>query len=251
VVTAIRAAESVSSPTSALCRVFLVRGDTLAWLGLRSLLADLPTVAVMGEATTAADALCMAPALAPDVIVLPGAVAGVAAPIVITRLRERCPTACFVILLDQLDPQTLVALGEAAVAACVLLSEVTPALLGRVLAAAGTGSDDSHKLWSRAVLTAFAAAHGPREESAAPRTAPLTPQQRRVLVLIAGGLSDQQTAARLDLSASTVASHIHELSARIGAANRFQIGWLAHELGLVSREEMLRALADRLTARIG
>ena len=194
----------------------------------------------------------MAAALYPDLIVLPGALAGVAAPSLIEQLRERLPAARFVVLLDEPEPELLVALDDTAITTCLLLSEVTPAGLQRTLAAAHAASDDSSLLWSRPAREALFAAYRARAEGKAPtNTVSLTPRQQQVLALLAAGLTDQAVAAQLGLTPSTIASHIHELSARVGATNRFQIGWLARELGLVSCDEILRALGARQPVRIG
>jgi DNA-binding NarL/FixJ family response regulator len=194
---------------------------------------------VVGEATTVREAAAAA-ALHPDLIVLPGVFTGVSAPSVIGPLHEQLPAARFVVLLDEPEPELLVALGDMAIAACLLLNEVTPATLQRTLAAAHVDGDDASLLWSRAAREALFAAHRARAESNAPtNTVSLTPRQQQVLALMATGLTDQAVAVQLGLTPSTVASHIHELSARVGATNRFQIGWLARELGLVSRKELL------------
>ncbi len=251
-VTAIRPLEPISLPTAAPCRVFLIRNDSLLWLGLRSLLSDTPRITVVGEATTVSEAVRVAAALHPDLIVLPGALAGVGAPSVVGHLRAQLPTARFIVLLDELAPELVVALDDAAIAVCLLLSEITPAVLQRTLAAAHTGGDDASLLWSRPVRDALFAAYRTRDADSAPAgTVPLTPRQQQVLALMATGLTDQAVAVQLGLTPSTVASHIHELSARVGATNRFQIGWLARELGLVSRKELLSALGDRQPAHIG
>lgn len=62
---------------------------------------------------------------------------------------------------------------------------------------------------------------------------PLSPVQRQVLVLMAGGAKDGAIARRLNLSERSVRRQVESLTQRTGASNRFtlalaaiRIGWL-------------------------
>ncbi|MFD9166096.1 LuxR C-terminal-related transcriptional regulator [Streptomyces sp. NPDC059558] len=62
---------------------------------------------------------------------------------------------------------------------------------------------------------------------------PLSPVQRQVLVLMAGGAKDGAIARRLNLSERSVRRQVESLARRTGASNRFtlalaaiRIGWL-------------------------
>ncbi|MBP2034540.1 helix-turn-helix transcriptional regulator [Streptomyces avidinii] len=62
---------------------------------------------------------------------------------------------------------------------------------------------------------------------------PLSPVQRQVLVLMAGGAKDGAIARRLNLSERSVRRQVESLTRRTGASNRFtlalaaiRIGWL-------------------------
>lgn len=63
--------------------------------------------------------------------------------------------------------------------------------------------------------------------------APLTPQERRVLHLLAQGASNQQIATRLVISLVTVKKHVTNLLAKLGAVNRTQAVMHAREYGLL------------------
>jgi hypothetical protein len=71
-------------PDPAASRLFLLRPPAFTWLGLRALLATTPGLDLIGEADTAAAALAALPALVPQLLVLPGELAG-------------CPTAPLVV----------------------------------------------------------------------------------------------------------------------------------------------------------
>ncbi len=66
----------------------------------------------------------------------------------------------------------------------------------------------------------------------AARLASLSPQQFRVLVLVAQGLLNKQIADRLDVQERTVKAHLTAIFERLGVRNRTQAGVVLRELEL-------------------
>jgi DNA-binding CsgD family transcriptional regulator len=64
----------------------------------------------------------------------------------------------------------------------------------------------------------------------AARLASLSPQQFRVLVLVAEGLLNKQIADRLDVQERTVKAHLSAIFDRLGVRNRTQAGVVLREL---------------------
>ena len=62
----------------------------------------------------------------------------------------------------------------------------------------------------------------------------LSPRELEVLRLIARGETNQQIAAELLLSTSTVKKHVHKVISKLGASDRTQAAILAIDLGLLS-----------------
>jgi len=60
----------------------------------------------------------------------------------------------------------------------------------------------------------------------------LTPRQREVSILIAGGMTNEQIAQRLVLTAGTVANHVEAILRRLELDSRTKIAALVAELGL-------------------
>jgi DNA-binding NarL/FixJ family response regulator len=55
-----------------------------------------------------------------------------------------------------------------------------------------------------------------------PRTSSLTPQERRVLELVGGGLTNRQIAAEMFLAEKTVKNYVSSLLAKLGFERRTQ-----------------------------
>jgi len=88
--------------------------------------------------------------------------------------------------------------------------------------------------WLPASLrAAVARAQSSADDSAlAARLASLSPQQFRVLVLVAEGLLNKQIADRLDVQERTVKAHLSAIFDRLGVRNRTQAGVVLRELEL-------------------
>lgn len=70
----------------------------------------------------------------------------------------------------------------------------------------------------------------PEDAALAARLASLTPQQFKVLTLVAKGLLNKQIADRLDVQERTVKAHLSAIFDKLGARNRTQAGVILREL---------------------
>ena len=66
------------------------------------------------------------------------------------------------------------------------------------------------------------------------RSPVLTDREQQVLVLIATGMTDQEIAAQLGISASTVRSHLDNIGDKLGERRRAALASQAYRLGIVS-----------------
>lgn len=73
----------------------------------------------------------------------------------------------------------------------------------------------------------------------AARLASLSPQQFRVLTLVAQGLLNKQIADRLDVQERTVKAHLSAIFERLGVRNRTQAGVVLRELELIDPARQL------------
>ncbi|MBA8882835.1 response regulator [Dokdonella fugitiva] len=88
------------------------------------------------------------------------------------------------------------------------------------------------EVWLPEALVGPGAALAPDEADAAARIAELTPQQFRVLAMIAEGLLNKQIAYDLGVSEATVKAHMTAIMRKLGVGNRTQVALLANHLAL-------------------
>lgn len=67
-----------------------------------------------------------------------------------------------------------------------------------------------------------------------PRSAELTQREREILVMVAQGLSNGDSARALELSIETVKSHMRRVLGKLGARNRCHAVALAYEYGILN-----------------
>jgi len=77
------------------------------------------------------------------------------------------------------------------------------------------------------------------EASAAARIAELTPQQFRVLGMIAEGLLNKQIAYELKVSEATIKAHMTAIMRKLRVNNRTQVALIARQLALSPSEDDL------------
>jgi DNA-binding NarL/FixJ family response regulator len=83
----------------------------------------------------------------------------------------------------------------------------------------------------------------PDEAAAAAQVATLTPQQFRVMTMIAEGLLNKQIAWELGVSEATVKAHMTAIMRKLGVNNRTQVALIANHLA-VEQESMPALPAD-------
>jgi len=197
-------------------RVFLLDDHEVVRRGLGMLLGDEPDIEVVGEAGTASQALARIPALCPDVAVLDVRLPDGDGVSVCREVRSTMdsPPACLM-LTSYSDDE---ALFEAimAGAAGYLLKQVTGTdLVGAVRRLAAGESLLDPKVTAK-VLERLR--KGPEQED--PRYAALSEQERRILALIAEGMTNRQIAEQMYLAEKTVKNYVSGLLRKLGMERR-------------------------------
>jgi len=201
--------------------VLLVDDHALVRRGFRRLLEDDPEISVVGEASTADEAVALASALTPRVVVMDCAMPGANGLVATRQIVERMPGAA-VLMLSMHAEDTLVRQAlDAGAKGYVLKNALDLDLAAAVKRVAG----GEQVLDPR--LTAGPALQGERGRR-------LTPRELEVLQFICDGLSNKAIAARLSLSVNTVAVHRANIMNTLGVHKTAELVVYALQHGLVN-----------------
>jgi len=207
---------------------FLMDDHEVVRQGVRALLESTGEIVVVGEAANAAEALARIPALRPDVAILDVRVPDGNGIEVCREVRSSVGTNCLM-LTSYSDDEALFEAIMAGAAGYVLKqvrgtelltavkrvaageSLLDPAIIGRVLSRLRSHSDED------------------------PRLTRLTPQERRILHLIAYGMTNRQIACEMHLAEKTIKNYVSNLLTKLGMERRTEAAVFATKLELAGQ----------------
>ena len=209
-------------------RLLIVDDHPLFRKGMRALLAARPEFEVIGEAGTGSEAITLAEALQPDLVLMdlqmPGA-SGISATREIVAASPHIRV--LVVTLFEDDDSVFTALRAGAHG--YVLKDAEEEEMVRAIRAVGSGE----AIFSPAVATRVLAFFAGSGVSAPPRVFPqLTDREREILGLIAQGRSNTAIAAQLTLSPKTVANYVSNVFGKLQVVDRAQAMIRAREAGL-------------------
>ena len=205
-------------------RIFLLDDHEVVRAGLRSLLEAESDLEVVGEAGTVAEALARIPPTRPDVAILDVRLPDGSGVEVCREIRSQVPGTACLMLTSYADDEALFAAIMAGAAGYVLKQVGGTDLVEDIRRVAAGQSLLDPALTQRIIERMKA---GPEED---PRLAGLTPQERRILDLIAEGQTNRQIAASLFLAEKTVKNYVSNLLAKLGMERRTQAATYAARL---------------------
>ena len=208
-------------------RVFIVAASPLARAGLENLLAarDIEIVGSNPTIDTLADVLADA---VPDVVLIDSSgepFESVLGSIVATGLATDISV---VLLSDGMAPEASADALRAGLRAA-LPGDISPEQLVAALHAVASGLVVMHSSHTNEALPAGAAPTRALDELAES----LTRRELEVLQMLAGGLSNKQIAAQLNISEHTIKFHVASILGKLGAGSRTEAVALGIRRGLV------------------
>ncbi|MBB5939433.1 response regulator [Streptomyces zagrosensis] len=224
-------------------RVVLADDQPLVRAALRMVITDAPDLELVGEAGNGAEAVQLAEAVEPDVVVMDIRMPGMDG-IEATRRITTGPSRAHVIVLTTFDDNDYV-YGALRVGAAGFL--VKDMALDDILAAirvVAAGDGLLAPSVTRRLIKEFAdrpgqpagarrggtgSARGTRREVTG-----ITDREREVLTLIGSGRSNTEVAAELSISIATAKTYVTRLLAKLDARDRVQLVIIAYETGLVA-----------------
>jgi DNA-binding NarL/FixJ family response regulator len=212
--------------------VQLADDQALVRAGFRALLDGEDDIAVVAEAADGEQAVELARANRPDVVLMDVRMPrtdGLRATARLTADPTLSATRVIVLTTFELDEYVFGALRAGA--SGFLLKDIEPADLLDAVRIVAAGEALLAPRHTRRLIEAFVAQD--ERETDDGELAELTPREREVLALVGQGLSNGEVAERLVVSPLTAKTHVAHLFTKLGARDRAQLVVIAYETGLV------------------
>lgn len=196
-------------------RVMVVDDHAVVREGLRTLLSHHPDITVVAQAGNVATALAEAERHAPDVVVLDVRLPDGSGVDACRSLRSQAPDMRVLMLTSYADEEAIVG-SMLAGASGYLLKDATPDTLVSAIRTAYEGGSLLDPQVTSALLGRMRASGGLGTDP----WAGLTPQEREVLERVARGETNRQIGVDLHLSEKTVKHYVSNILDKVGADNR-------------------------------
>jgi two-component system response regulator DevR len=211
--------------TGRVIRVYLLDDHEIVRRGLIALLESAGDIEVIGESGSAQEATRRIPALRPDVAVLDARLPDGSGIDVCRDIRSADPEIRALILTSYQDDEALFSAIMAGAAGYVLKQIKGTDLIDGVRRVA-SGQSLLDPIVTQQVLERIrnGTENEPKELAA------LTAQERKILELIAQGLTNRQIGEQLFLAEKTIKNYVSSLLAKLGVERRTQAAILANRL---------------------
>lgn len=212
-------------------RILLVDDHDIVRLGLMTLLNDQPDMEVIGEASTAAEAVSAVESLSPDVVLMDIRLPGEGGIEATRQVTARFPTAKVVMLTSFADDE-LVMRAISAGAVGYVLKQVGNEELLRAIQAAARGEALLDPSTTARLLSRVREADRKAQEDAFRE---LSDREMDVLVHLAKGKTNAEIGRLLNLSEKTVGNYISNMFEKLHLNNRIELAAYAYEHHLFER----------------
>lgn len=217
-------------------RVLVADDQKVVRDGIASLLGLLPGIEVAGTAADGTEAVRLALATGPDVVLMDLSMPGCDGAEATQRIVRGRPGVRVVVLTAYSDDES-VARALRAGALGFLTKDAGADEIFRAICAVAAGNAQLDASVQRRLVEAFTRGERAGFPGASPPAGPapdqLTRRETDVLAEVAAGLSNEEIAAKLVVSAATVKTHINHLLAKTGSRDRAQLVGYAFRRGLV------------------
>lgn len=208
--------------------VVIVDDHPLFRKGMRALLQSLPDIEVLGEAKSGGEAVDMAVALQPDVVLMDLQMPEGNGLRATRELGKSCPNARVLVVTLFEDDESIFAALRAG-ARGYLLKDAEEDEMIRAIRAVGQGE----AIFSPAIATRLIDYFAVTREMVPQEVFPeLTEREREILALIARGESNAAISERLTITVKTVRNHVSNIYSKLQVADRAQAAIRAREAGL-------------------
>ncbi len=206
-------------------RILLVDDHAIVRLGLMTLLNDQPDMEVVGEASTAAEAVRAVENIQPDVILMDIRLPGEGGIEATRQITTRFPESHVVMLTSFADDE-LIMRAISAGASGYVLKQVGNEELIRAIQTAARGEAALDPSTTTRLLSQVREADRKTKEDA---FRDLSDREMDVLVPLARGKTNAEIGELLNLSEKTVGNYIGNMFNKLGVKNRIELAAYAYE----------------------
>jgi DNA-binding NarL/FixJ family response regulator len=214
-------------------RVLLADDQTLVRAGFRSILSDEDDIEVVAEAANGVEAVAKARETLPDVVLMDIRMPELDGLEATRRIvADSRLDAVKVIILTTFDLDDYVYGALRAGAGGFLVKDTEPEELIHAVRVVARGDALISPSVTRRLIAEFAGRV--KRPEPGPELNALTEREREVLALVAGGLSNDEIAAKLVVSPATVKTHVSRVMTKLRARDRAQLVVLAYEGAIIT-----------------
>ncbi|MGW7103721.1 response regulator transcription factor [Streptomyces sp. NPDC054838] len=218
--------------TARVIRVVIADDEPLIRAGIRMILTSAPDIEVVAEAANGREAVELARAHVPNVLLLDIQMPVMDGLTALSELGRAVPDVRALVLTTFGEKENVLrALSQGG--AGFLLKDSAPGELIGAVRAAAAGDAYLSPGAARHVVDQLASGRAAgRGEAARRLVAELSERERGVLALLGEGLSNADAGRRLHMSEATVKTYVSRILAKLECENRVQAALLARDAGL-------------------
>ncbi len=211
-------------------RLVLADDHEIVRAGVRMLLQPHPDIEIVAEAGSGAEAIELAQAFQPDVILMDIAMPDLNGMEATRELKRRCPSVAVLALTIHESEDYLFEMLDAGASGYVP-KRAAPDDLLRAIRAVNRGEVFLHSSVAGVLVEDFRQRGDTRADE---ERSNLTEREREVLTLIAEGLTNKQIGKQLGISPKTVARHRDNICHKLNLSSRAELTRYAIQKGLIS-----------------
>ncbi len=204
-------------------RIMLADDHPIVREGLAAVLGTQPDFEIVGQANDGLEAVDLASALKPDVVLLDLQMPGLDGMEALRAMRAENPGLRAIVFTASETDDRIIGAVQAGAQGYLLKGAPREELFNAIRVVARGGS----------LLSPVVAARLLDRMHGTPHAEVLTEREREVLQRLAKGLQNKEIAAQLSISERTVKFHVSTILSKLGAANRTQAVGIARERGMI------------------
>ncbi len=223
-------------------KILLVEDHLIVRESIRQALEAVENFTVVGEAGNGEEALHMAKAHHPDVVIMDISMPRINGIEATRQIKAYNPDIIVIVLTAYDYEQYIFPLIEAG-AAGYLLKDVSGAELINAIQTVSRGEAVLHPAVARKVMEKFK--HGKTEQSSEHDKNILTEREANIIKMAAKGMSNNEIAEHLHLSVRTIESHLGTIFNKLGVGSRMEAVIEALRCGWFTIDDLSRPIDDK------